>query len=479
MFQLWLQPSIGDLLSLQLNNTFQEHCHWLVHDCSLLEYLLTWGRLIHCILYNFSEKDLPWILDVFMKKRQEGNTRLLDIEVDHGFKLFLHQRDFMAGYSIIHCVHHGIEKSRRVIFILSRYWVCWWKYYHYVCKKGNLFCLSWKALNVVFVVLCRNFLHSKWGMEEFTLAYHKAVKETKTNFVIVILKENLEMTGLRKDIKMFLTTHNYIDATKKPEQVPERLRYNPIHTERSICSQFRCWGYNLASLTACLFCFAQVCHAPSASENTTPRAVPKWTKYGGCFSHREPNPGAGGRMCSPGQSVPAQNRGGTRKVWNRANVSRTSKMGGQNNSVVSRRVNNVHVDNMHVQKSSTLICFWSRLILIDRQKGDLKGGQKKHSPTLRNAMAKMIQWLRVAKKCRGECCTCPVLWGFPEGPWLVTMWMFAEKGKMCHCCTSAGLRRQTFISSNILLAKMTKMKTMTPSWSVTVSKKKSTMYFST
>ncbi len=55
-----------------------------------------------------------------MKKRQKGNTRL-DIEVDYGFNLFLHQRDFMAGYPIIHCINHGIEKSRRVIFILSRY----------------------------------------------------------------------------------------------------------------------------------------------------------------------------------------------------------------------------------------------------------------------------------------------------------------------------------------------------------------------
>ncbi len=27
----------------------------------------------------------------------------------------------MAGYPIIHCINQGIEKSRRIIFILSRY----------------------------------------------------------------------------------------------------------------------------------------------------------------------------------------------------------------------------------------------------------------------------------------------------------------------------------------------------------------------
>ncbi len=77
------------------------------------------GKLFNCL--SFSQEDLPWVLDVFMKKRQEGNTRLLDIEVDFGFKLFLHQRDFLGGYSILHCITHGIQKSRRVIFVLSRY----------------------------------------------------------------------------------------------------------------------------------------------------------------------------------------------------------------------------------------------------------------------------------------------------------------------------------------------------------------------
>ncbi len=72
--------------------------------------------------------------------------------------------------------------------------------------------------------LFRNFLNSKWGMEEFTLAYTEAIKHTKTNFIIIVLKEKLDMKGLRKDIKMFLTTHNYIDATRKTHQVPDRLR---------------------------------------------------------------------------------------------------------------------------------------------------------------------------------------------------------------------------------------------------------------
>ncbi len=61
-------------------------------------------------------------------------------------------------------------------------------------------------------------------MQEFELAYAEAMKHTKTNFIIIILKEDLDRTGLREDLRLLLTTHNYIDATKKPEQVPERHR---------------------------------------------------------------------------------------------------------------------------------------------------------------------------------------------------------------------------------------------------------------
>ncbi len=67
----------------------------------------------------FSQDDLPWLIDVLWKKKGRGN-RNLDIEVDYGFKLFIHQRDFIAGRTIMANIIHGIEKSRRVIFIMSR-----------------------------------------------------------------------------------------------------------------------------------------------------------------------------------------------------------------------------------------------------------------------------------------------------------------------------------------------------------------------
>ncbi len=76
---------------------------------------------------------------------------------------------------------------------------------------------------ICHVVCHRNFLQSKWGMEEFMIADHEAISGRK-NFIIIILKEKLVMKGLRREVKTYLQTHTYIDGTKHLEQIPQRLR---------------------------------------------------------------------------------------------------------------------------------------------------------------------------------------------------------------------------------------------------------------
>ena len=60
-------------------------------------------------------------------------------------------------------------------------------------------------------------------MEEFIIADHEAVNGRK-NFIIIILKEKLEMKGLQKEVKLYLETHTYIDGTKHDTEIPDRLR---------------------------------------------------------------------------------------------------------------------------------------------------------------------------------------------------------------------------------------------------------------
>ena len=54
-------------------------------------------------------------------------------------------------------------------------------------------------------------------MEEFQLAHAQMMKGQK-HFLIPILKENLDIDSLPddlRDLKMYLRTHTYIDATKE------------------------------------------------------------------------------------------------------------------------------------------------------------------------------------------------------------------------------------------------------------------------
>ncbi len=66
--------------------------------------------------------DKEWVKDIFWKRKGNGSANF-DIEDDYDFKFMIHERDFIAGRTIAANIMDGIEKSRRVIFILSRF-VC-------------------------------------------------------------------------------------------------------------------------------------------------------------------------------------------------------------------------------------------------------------------------------------------------------------------------------------------------------------------
>ena len=65
---------------------------------------------------------------------------------------------------------------------------------------------------------CRNFLKSKWGMEEFMIADNEAVNGRK-NFIIIVLKEKIPKKDLTKELRTYLRTHTYIDGTKNTDHI--------------------------------------------------------------------------------------------------------------------------------------------------------------------------------------------------------------------------------------------------------------------
>ena len=78
--------------------------------------------LIYYVVCNivFSRKDFPWIKEVFWKNQWKGNHRF-DLETDYGFRFMIHERDWIAGRTIRANIMDGIDKSRRIIFVFSRY----------------------------------------------------------------------------------------------------------------------------------------------------------------------------------------------------------------------------------------------------------------------------------------------------------------------------------------------------------------------
>ena len=61
-------------------------------------------------------------------------------------------------------------------------------------------------------------------MEEFIIADAEAVNGRK-NFIIIVLKDKLKIKDLPWELKTYMRTYTYIDATKNTEKLIKRLRY--------------------------------------------------------------------------------------------------------------------------------------------------------------------------------------------------------------------------------------------------------------
>ena len=61
-------------------------------------------------------------------------------------------------------------------------------------------------------------------MDEFMIADAEAVDGRK-NFIILILKEKLNMKDLPRELRTYMRTYTYIDATKNTDKLIKRLRF--------------------------------------------------------------------------------------------------------------------------------------------------------------------------------------------------------------------------------------------------------------
>ena len=69
--------------------------------------------------FEISYLDFGWVKEVMMKGMKRKSRRI-DLEKQYGYRLVIGNRDWLGGKVIIRCIMDSIQKSRKVIFILSR-----------------------------------------------------------------------------------------------------------------------------------------------------------------------------------------------------------------------------------------------------------------------------------------------------------------------------------------------------------------------
>ena len=68
-----------------------------------------------------SQKDTRWVSHVMRKNKRTKGSKRFDLESEYGgFRLMVPQRDFELVTNIATNIAEGMQKSRRIIFIVSR-----------------------------------------------------------------------------------------------------------------------------------------------------------------------------------------------------------------------------------------------------------------------------------------------------------------------------------------------------------------------
>ena len=119
---------------------------------------------------SYCNKDLKWV----------AGTLLPYLEAPQcGFHLCVHERDFVPGVAITKNITTAIEYSRRTILVLSP-----------------------------------DFIKSGWCDLEFQIAHQRAL-EDRSNFLIVVLLQEVDSKELDETLRFYMKTRTYISANDK------------------------------------------------------------------------------------------------------------------------------------------------------------------------------------------------------------------------------------------------------------------------
>ncbi|XP_013415453.1 toll-like receptor 13 [Lingula anatina] len=129
------------------------------------------GTYVFDAFVSYNCHDRPWVIQRLLPK----------LEYDAGFKLCLHDRDFIVGHDIVDNIVDGIDVSRKTILVLSN-----------------------------------NFAQSQWCQLELTMAQHKLFDENK-DILVLILLEDIKPENLSNRLTLLLRKQTYIEWPSEEE----------------------------------------------------------------------------------------------------------------------------------------------------------------------------------------------------------------------------------------------------------------------
>jgi hypothetical protein len=137
------------------------------------------------VFVSYSESDYYWVVEELARR------------LEPTYRLCLHDRDFGPGTYISTNISLSIEKSRRMIIVMSQ-----------------------------------GYHNSPWCLQEFQEAHLKC--QHQSNYIIMILKDNLEHIKLNKEVQSYIGTHTYVRGSDKWlwEKVQHALPEHPLHHYR-------------------------------------------------------------------------------------------------------------------------------------------------------------------------------------------------------------------------------------------------------
>ena len=125
---------------------------------------------IYDAFVSYSSHDRAWVLNTLREKLENE---------DPCYQLCIHDRDFLVGAPIFQNIFDSVKTSRRMILVLSK-----------------------------------SFIRSEWCMLEFRAAHRKVLRD-RTNYLIIVLFDDVDIKTLDEELKLYLRTNTYLSVDNK------------------------------------------------------------------------------------------------------------------------------------------------------------------------------------------------------------------------------------------------------------------------